>query len=60
MGNPPPAEHTLRNQLAIILGFSEILMREASPEDPRLPDFEEIYKAAQVAVQLVNDKGLGA
>ena len=43
MADSPEVEHTLRNHLAIILGFSEILMREASPEDPRLQDFKEIY-----------------
>ena len=58
MADSPDAEHTLRNHLAIILGFSAILMREASPEDPRLQDFKEIYKAAQAAVQLVNEKGM--
>jgi signal transduction histidine kinase len=58
MADSPEVEHTLRNHLAIILGFSEILMREASPEDPRLQDFKEIYKAAQAAVELVNEKGM--
>jgi signal transduction histidine kinase len=49
-------EHTLKNYLAIILGFSEILLQEASPDDPRLDDFREIHKAAQAAVRLVNEK----
>ena len=50
-------EHTLKNYLAIILGFSEILLHEAEPDDPRLGDFREIHKAAQAAVRLVNEKG---
>jgi signal transduction histidine kinase len=50
-------EHTLKNHLSIILGFSELLLQEAAPDDPRRDDFAEIHKAAAAAVQLVSDLG---
>jgi signal transduction histidine kinase len=56
MTDPHQLEHALRNYLAIILGFSEILLQEAAPEDPRLEDFQEIHKAALAAVRLVHEK----
>ena len=45
--------HDLRNQLAIIRGFAEILVAEAAPGDPRRADFEEIHKAAVTALRLL-------
>lgn len=54
--NQPDAEHTLRNHLAIILGYAELLLQDAEPNDPRREDFEEILKAARAAVQLVGLK----
>lgn len=54
--NLPDAEHTLRNHLAIILGYAELLLQDAEPDDPRRDDFEEILKAARAAVQLVSPK----
>jgi signal transduction histidine kinase len=50
-------EHNLKNHLAIILGFTELLLQEAAPDDPRRVDFEEIHKAAAAAVQLVSALG---
>ena len=45
--------HDFKNQLAIILGFSEILLAEAVAGDPRRGDFEEIHKAATAALDLL-------
>lgn len=47
------SRHDLRNQLAIIRGFSEILLADAADDDPRRGDFEEIHKAAVAALNLV-------
>lgn len=47
-------EHALKNYLGIVLGFSELLLEEAAPDDPRRGDFEEIHKAAMAAVRLVS------
>ena len=45
--------HDLKNQLGIILGFSEILLAEAAAGDRRRGDFEEIHKAAKAALDLI-------
>jgi len=45
--------HDFKNQLAIIRGFAEILIDEAGRDDPRLGDFQEIYKAAVAALDLL-------
>lgn len=45
--------HDFRNQLGIILGFSDVLLAEAPTDDPRCGDFEEIHKAATTALDLL-------
>jgi len=45
--------HDFKNQLGIILGFSEVLLAEAADDDPRRGDFEEIHKAATAALDLL-------
>lgn len=52
----PDVEHALRNHLAIILGYAELLLQDASADDPRRGDFEEIVKAARCALSLVRAK----
>lgn len=47
------SRHDFKNQLAIIRGFAEILLAEAADGDPRRRDFEEIYKAAVAALDLL-------
>jgi hypothetical protein len=50
--------HALKNHLAIIIGFAEVLREECPDEDPRRPDIEEIHKAALAAVAIVSgDEG---
>ena len=46
--------HDFKNQLSIILGFSEILVAEAAVGDPRRGDLEEIRKAAVMAFVLLD------
>lgn len=50
-------EHALKNYLAIILGYSELLLQELPPDDPRREDFQEICKAATAAVRLISAGG---
>lgn len=45
--------HDVKNQLGIILGFSELVLQEMEPADPRRPDLEEIHAAATRAMALV-------
>ena len=59
MTNPRELEHSLKNYLAIILGFSELLLQETAPDDPRREDLEEIHKAAKAAVEIVSAIGAG-
>jgi len=51
--NIPDAEHALRNYLAIVLGYAELLLQDAADDDPRRDDYEEIRRAATAAVQLI-------
>ncbi|HET7696797.1 MAG TPA: hypothetical protein VFK57_13875 [Vicinamibacterales bacterium] len=53
--NAPDVEHALRNHLAIILGYAELLLQDAA-DDPRRGDVEEIVKAARAALTLVSGK----
>lgn len=59
MTDPRDTDHLMMNYLAIILGFSELLLQESALDDPRREDFEEIHKAATAAVALVSAKGAG-
>lgn len=45
--------HNLNNQMAIILGFSALLIEESAPDDPRSREFEEIHNAAMAARDLI-------
>ena len=45
--------HDLKNQLAIIRGFAEILVAEAAAGDPRRPDLERILKSAIESLDLL-------
>jgi len=53
---PEPAgrwRHDVKNQLGIVLGFSELMLQEMEPSDPRRPDIEEIHAAATRAMALI-------
>ena len=52
-------DHSLKNCLAIILGFSELLLQESTVDDPRREDFEEIHKAATAAIRIVSEMDAG-
>lgn len=47
-------EHELKNYLAIILGYADLLLEEIPADDPRVEDLTEIHKAATAAVALLN------
>lgn len=53
MTDDDKSRHDVKNQLAIILGFTEILLAEAVPGDSRRRDLEEIHKAAVTALGLL-------
>jgi signal transduction histidine kinase len=45
--------HDFKNQLSIILGFSELLLNDMSPDEPRRADVDEIHRAALKALAMV-------
>jgi signal transduction histidine kinase len=47
--------HDLKNQLGIVLGFSELLLNDIDPASPHRPDIVEIHTAAQRAIDLVGN-----
>jgi hypothetical protein len=49
-------EHALKNYIAIILGYADLLLDDMAPDDPRLPDVREIHTAATSAVALLNSR----
>lgn len=49
----PDTQHELRNQLALISGYSDLLLSEAPPEHPWHGDLLEIHKAAAAALMLL-------
>jgi hypothetical protein len=46
--------HDMKNYLGIVLGYSNLLLEELLPDDPRRPDVDEIRKAAEAAVALMD------
>jgi len=54
VSDPTDFEHSLKNYIAIILGYADLVLEEMAADDPRLPDLREIHKAASAAVTLLN------
>jgi hypothetical protein len=40
-------EHTIKNHLAVIVGFCQLLLGEMAEDDPRHADVQEINRAAR-------------
>jgi len=58
MPDAPPSHerellHALKNQLSIIVGFSDLVYSETPPEDPRYADLGEIRKASRAAMAII-------
>lgn len=50
MNIEPARIHRLKNKLAIILGFCEILLGDMPADDPRRADVEQIFDAGRAAL----------
>ena len=50
--------HDMKNYLGIIIGYANLLLDEMDDDDPRAADLEEIRKAGEAALALV-DKNAG-
>ena len=46
--------HDLKNMLGIILGYSNLLLDEMPADDPKRPDVEEIRKAGERALVILD------
>lgn len=46
--------HDMKNMLGIIIGYSTLLLDEMPADDPRRADVDEIRKAGDAAVALLN------
>jgi signal transduction histidine kinase len=55
MSRTPDARwrHDLKNQLGIVLGFAELLLQDLDEKHPLRADIEEILKAGERAMGLV-------
>jgi signal transduction histidine kinase len=47
--------HDMKNMMGIILGYSNLVLDEMAADDPRRPDIDEIRKAGESAIALLND-----
>ena len=45
--------HRLKNHIAIVVGFSELLLADCAPDDPKRADIEEVLKAAHAALAMM-------
>jgi hypothetical protein len=50
-------EHALKNHLAVILGFCDLLIAETQPADPRHADLLEMRHAARSLLAIFPDEG---
>jgi hypothetical protein len=48
-------EHALKNHLAIILGYSELLLAEMPTSDPRRADVQEVQDAARAMMAVFSE-----
>lgn len=53
-GDAAAIRHDFKNQLSIIRGFAEMLLADAAAGDQRRSDLEEIHKAANAALALLD------
>jgi hypothetical protein len=49
----PDVIHQLKNHLAIIVGFCDLLLADFPPEDQRYGDLLEVQKAARDAMEMM-------
>ena len=54
MTQHPSFAHDMKNLLGVIIGYSNLLLDEMPADDPRRADIEEILKAGEGALALVN------
>jgi signal transduction histidine kinase len=53
VATPASLRHDVANELAVIVGFTELLLQDASADHAWRPDLEAIREAAQRATRLL-------
>ena len=48
--------HDMKNMLGIVIGYSNMLLDDMAADDPRRPDVDEIRKAGEAAVALLEGR----
>lgn len=48
----PETEHTIKNHLAVIVGFCELLLADTPQDDPRHTDLQEMHRSARALMAL--------
>jgi signal transduction histidine kinase len=59
MGDDPKFVHDMKNLLGIVIGYSNLLLDEMAPDDPKRTDLTEIRQAGESAVALLNEWNAG-
>ena len=54
MSLDPRFVHDMKNMLGIVIGFSNLLLDDMAADDPKRGDVDEIRKAGENAVALLN------
>jgi hypothetical protein len=54
MTHESDSDHTLKNHMAIILGYADLLLEGLPPGDPHREDVVEIRKAAIAAAEVLD------
>jgi len=50
-------EHTLKNHIAVILGYCELMLEETGLDDPRHGDMVEVHRAATAVIAMFAQSG---
>ena len=53
IGPDSPELHQLKNHLAIIVGFCDLLLGDMTDNDPKRADIQEMRKAGQAALDML-------
>jgi hypothetical protein len=51
----PERVHRLRNHLAVVVSFAELVLLDTPEDDPRRADLLEIQQSAQAAMTLLSE-----
>ncbi len=49
-------EHALCNQVAIVIGYCELLLEEVPADSPLRPDLIEMHQAARTAMLMLQEE----